>query len=129
MNVSTLVSPVLLIWVRRAIPNSSENTMIGTIVAVDIASKMLVDTKFNTVSCQPSASCAESCRLGSTSSSNTMPVPGLISTLSAHARTAATIEKPSIHLKVRTAIFPVPVPVIEPVATITDAITNGTIDI
>lgn len=43
--------------------------------------------------------------------------------------TAATIENPIIHLKVRNAIRPIPEPLIEPVATMTDVITSGTIDI
>jgi hypothetical protein len=50
----------------------------------------------------------------------------LLSTL---ASTAATIENPIIHLKVRNAILPVPAPAIDPVATMTEAITSGTIDI
>lgn len=88
-----------------------------------------MDKKFSSVSCHPNASFADSCRPASASSSNTIPAPGRITVLSVQARTAATNENPSIHVKVRTAILPVPAPVIEPVATITDAITGGTIDI
>ena len=103
--------------------------MIGTIVALAIASKMFFDTKFSSVSCHPSVSCAESSSAAFTSPLKTIPVPGWMRRLSAQARTAATKENPSIHLNVRNAILPVPVPDIEPVATITDAITSGTMDI
>ena len=101
----------------------------GTIVAVAIASKMLVETKLSRVSCQPNASCADSSKAESSGWSYNMPAPGWMRALRSHASAAATAENPSIHLNVRKAILPVPVPVIEPVATITDAITSGTIDI
>ncbi|SDU50229.1 hypothetical protein SAMN04488548_1341636 [Gordonia westfalica] len=78
--------------------------MIGTIVAVDIASKTFLDTKFRSVFCQPVVSAASSSRVGSTAPSKTIPLPGPISTLSPHARTAATTENPIIHLNVRNAI-------------------------
>ena len=59
-----------------------------------------------------------------------MPAPGLDEGAEhpGHQRPRA-IENPIIHLKVRKAIRPVPVPDIDPVATMTDAITSGTIDI
>ena len=58
-----------------------------------------------------------------------MPAPGRITVLSSHASTAATNENPSIHLNVRKAIRPVPAPVIDAVATMTEATTSGTMDI
>lgn len=67
---------------------------IGTIVVVDIAAKMFVETKLTTVSCQPVASAADSCSAGSTLPEKSMPAPGWMTTLMPQARIAATTEKP-----------------------------------
>lgn len=93
------------------------------------ASTTLVDTKFSSVSCQPSVLSASACSDGSSSPSKTMPSPGRNRLPNPQATTAATAENPSIQPKVRAARRPVPAPVIDPVATMTDAITSGTMDI
>ena len=69
--------------------------MIGVIDAVDMALKMLVDTKLSSVSCQLLAFDADSCSDGSTVPLKSMPVPGLMTALSTHAiKTAYALVGP-----------------------------------
>ncbi len=102
--------------------------MIGTIAASAIDSTTLVVKKPRTVSCQLSGAAAAG-SAASGAAVATIPAPGRNSSPSTTATTAATTDRPIIQAKVRSASRPVPDPVMDPQAAITEVMTSGTIAI